>query len=170
MRIGGHALRLPFLTPVQGVPKSPRIAAIPSARSPISRRLYFFQRCPWSICQGRKTSASPPLFFQRPFLALICTQHGKVAAPPSASICPRLAPRGSGGSGPRRRARFGRSGENKKNSRLAPPLRPQNHKDNREFENLYQFCGRWHKKYRLFRPPVNRSKIKKSRIMPNNGS
>ena len=73
--MSGHAMRLPFLTPVQGVPKSPRIAAIPSARSPISRRLYFFQRCPWSMCQGRKTSASPPLSFQRPFPALTCTQN-----------------------------------------------------------------------------------------------
>ena len=75
MRIGGHAMRLPFLTPVQGVPKSPRIAAIPSARSPISRRTYWFMRCPWSMCQGRKTSALPPLSFQRPFPDLICTQH-----------------------------------------------------------------------------------------------
>lgn len=75
MHMSGHAMRLPFLTPVQGVPKSPRIAAIPSARSPISRRLYLFQRCPRFLCLGRKTSAFPPLFFQRPFPALICTQH-----------------------------------------------------------------------------------------------
>ena len=75
MHKSGHALRLPFLTPVQGVPKSPRIAAIPSARSPISRRLYLFQRCPRFLCLGRKTSAFPPLFFQRPFSALICSQH-----------------------------------------------------------------------------------------------
>lgn len=75
MRIGGHAMRLPFLTPVQGVPKSPRIAAIPSARSPISRRPYWFKRCPWSMCQGRNITASPPLYFQRPFTALICSQH-----------------------------------------------------------------------------------------------
>lgn len=75
MRIGGHAMRLPFLTPVQGVPKSPRIAAIPSARSPISRRPYWFKRCPWSMCQGRNITASPPLYFQRPFTALICTKH-----------------------------------------------------------------------------------------------
>lgn len=114
MRIGGHAMRLPFLTPVQVVPKSPCIAAIPSARSPISRRLYLFQRCPRFLCLGRKTSALPPLSFQRPFLALICTQHGKVAAPPSASICPRLAPCGSGGSGPLRRARFNRNGDKKR--------------------------------------------------------
>jgi len=75
MRIGGHAMRLPFLTPVQGVPKSSRIAAIPSARSPISRRPYWFKRCPWSMCQGRNITASPPLYFQRPFTALICTKH-----------------------------------------------------------------------------------------------
>lgn len=61
--------------PVQGVQKSPRIAAFPSARSPISRRLYLFKRCPRFLCLGRKTSALPPLFFQRPFHALICTQH-----------------------------------------------------------------------------------------------
>lgn len=75
MHKSGHALRLPFLTPVQGVPKSPRIAAIPSARSPISRRPYWFKRCPWSMCQGRNITALPPLYFQRPFPDLICSQH-----------------------------------------------------------------------------------------------
>ena len=75
MHKSGHALRLPFLTPVQGVPKSPRIATIPSARSPISRRPYWFKRCPWSMCQGRNITALPPLYFQRPFPALICSQH-----------------------------------------------------------------------------------------------
>jgi hypothetical protein len=75
MHKSGHALRLPFLTPVQGVPKSPCIAAIPSARSSISRRPYWFKRCPWSMCQGRNTPTFPPLYFQRPFPYLICPQH-----------------------------------------------------------------------------------------------
>ena len=138
MRIGGHAMRLPFLTPVQGVPKSPRIAAIPSARSPISRRLYFVQRCPWSICQGRKTSALPPLFFQRPFTALICTQHGRVAAPPAEAPCLRPAPKGPGGLDPRRRARFKRCGDKIKELPFGTTLtNRKTHKDKREFKKSF---------------------------------
>ena len=144
MHMSGHAMRLPFLTSVQGVPKSPRIAAIPSARSPISRRLYFFQRCPWSMCQGRKTSASPPLSFQRPFPALTCTQHAgslrhlpkptaRVLLQKATEVWTRTAAQDSNG-----------AGNKKKNSRLAPPLEPKNPKDNREFENfVFDFGSRW---------------------------
>lgn len=64
----------------------------------------------------------------------------RVAALPAEAHCPRLAPKGPGGLDPHRRARFKRCGENKKNSRLAPPLATKT-KDNREFKNLKaSFC------------------------------
>lgn len=88
-----HAIAVSY--PGSRLPKSPRIAAIPSARYPFSHRLYCFQRCPWSFCQGRKTSASPPLFFQRPFPALTCTQHAgslRHLPKPTARVLHRKAP------------------------------------------------------------------------------
>lgn len=77
------------------LPKSPRIAAIPSARSPISRRLHLFGRCPRFLCLGRTTTALPPLPLQRPFPALTCTQHAgslRHLPKPTARVLHRKAP------------------------------------------------------------------------------
>ena len=84
----------------------------------------------------------------------------RVASPPSASTCKRLAPHGHVGSGPRRRARFERC-RDKKRTPDRHHLR-QHTKDYREFKYLKAryVVIRWCLKYRLFHPPVNRSGIK----------
>ena len=118
------------------LPKSPRITAIPSARSPISRRRHLFGRCPRFLCLGRTTTALPPLPLQRPFPALTCTQHAgslRRLQEPTARVMRRKAPT------VRVRAAVHDSSGAEKIKRTPVWHHPykQNHKEKREFGNFF---------------------------------
>ena len=138
---GRSRLAIAVSHPGPRLPKSPRIAAIPSARSPISRRLHLFGRCPRFLCLGRTTSALPPLPLQRPFPALTCTQHAgslRHLPKPTARVLHRKAPAVW-----TRTAVQDSSGAwktKKKNSRLAPPLAKQNQGQSGVHKSESTFC------------------------------